>query len=119
MGAWTKVLTHPLGLAGFALYLVFRILAYTKRRDERRWLARSFAAAAVLTLIAGLGLAYLQVPRAPSSSQQQTNQVQQSTSGPGSPAVQSVQGNVTVNVDQSAAKSDDPALAKNSKDKGK
>lgn len=33
--------------------------------------------------------------------QQPTNKVQQSTSGPGSPAVQGVQGNVTITIDQS------------------
>jgi hypothetical protein len=35
---WARVVIHPLGLAGFVLFLVFRLLAGLKSRDERRWL---------------------------------------------------------------------------------
>jgi hypothetical protein len=108
MSDWTKVVTQPLGLAGFALFLVFGYLARVKRHDERRWLSPVAVAVAALALAGGLILAYVQVPRpaapvtpitkAPS---QQTNQVQQSTTGAGSPAVQGVQGDVTITVDQS------------------
>ena len=48
MAPWTKVVTNPLGLAGFALFLVFGYLAKIKRNDERRWLSPvAFAIAAV------------------------------------------------------------------------
>lgn len=112
---WTSVVTQPLGLAGFALFLIFGLLARLKRRDERRWLAPLAAGMAVLALAGGMILAYLKTPApiptsppqtkaAPASSQQQTNQVQQTSSGPGSPNVQGVQGNVTITVDQSSGK---------------
>jgi hypothetical protein len=110
MTGWTQVITHPLGLAGFALFLVFGYLAKVKRNDERRWISRAAVAAAVVGLAGGLIIAYAQIlkPTIPSVRsaappvQQQTNQVQQSTTGPGSPAVQGVQGDVTITVDQSS-----------------
>ena len=40
MSEWIKAVTHPLGLAGFALFLVFGALGKIKSKDERRWLAR-------------------------------------------------------------------------------
>lgn len=108
MADWTKVVTQPLGLAGFALFLVFGYLARAKRNDERRWLSPVAVAVAAVALAGGLILAYVQAPRpaAPAAQTtktpaQQTNQVQQSTSGAGSPAVQGVQGDVTITVDQS------------------
>jgi len=115
MSEWTKVVTHPLGLAGFVLFLVFGYLAKTKRRDERRWLSPVAFAIAAVALIGGLVLAYVEVPKpVPPSvqtskpaapTQQQTNQqVQQTSTGEGSPNVQGVQGDVTITVDQSTGK---------------
>jgi hypothetical protein len=115
MGAWTKVVTEPLGLAGFALFLVFGYLAKLKKNDERRWLSPVALAIAAVALIGGLALAYVQTPKpSPTSTQtskpaapvqQQTNQqVQQTSTGEGSPNVQGVQGNVTITVDQSTGK---------------
>lgn len=115
MSEWIRVITDPLGLAGFALFLTFGLLARLKRRDERRWLAPLAAIMGVAALAGGMILAYVKTPRlpvappsqtssAPAPSQQQTNQVQQTTSGQGSPAVQGVQGNVTITVDQSSGK---------------
>ena len=115
MSEWIKVVTDPLGLAGFALFLVFAALARLKRRDERQWLGRLAAAMAIGALAGGMLLAYFKIARvrvvasppsssAPVSSQQQTNQVQQTTTGQGSPAVQGVQGDVTITVDQSSGK---------------
>ena len=109
MITWTRVVTHPLGLAGFALFLVFGYLAKVKSKDERRWLSPAAVCAAVLALGGSLILAYIQTAKLAASprqltqapAQQQTNQVQQTTSGPGSPAVQGVQGDVTITVDQS------------------
>jgi hypothetical protein len=113
MSEWTKVVTDPLGLAGFALFLVFGLLAQLKRREERQWVARLAAGMAIVTLAGGMVLAYLKTARpavspqsssAPVLPQQQINQVQQTTTGPGSPAVQGVQGDVTITVDQSSGK---------------
>jgi hypothetical protein len=60
---WARVVIHPLGLAGFVLFLVFRLLAGLKSRDERRWLFPSAILMAVTALVGGLGIAYLQVQR--------------------------------------------------------
>jgi hypothetical protein len=115
MTEWTKVVTNPLGLAGFALFLIFGYLAKAKRNDERRWLSPVAIAIAAVALIGGLLLAYVQIPKPVPPSvqtskpvapiQQQTNQqVQQTSTGEGSPNVQGVQGNVTITVDQSTGK---------------
>ena len=117
MTPWTKVVTEPLGLAGFALFLVFGYLAKVKRNDERRWLSPVAFAIAAVALVGGLGIAYVKVrkPVAPSiqtgkpaaPTQQQTNQqVQQTSTGEGSPNVQGVQGDVTITVDQSKGKTE-------------
>ena len=110
------MVTQPLGLTGFALFLVFGYLARVKSNDERRWLSPVAVAVAALALTGGLVLAYLQTPKPTSlpqtiatpaqtvaaPSQQPTNQVvTQSTTGPGSPAVEGVHGDVTITVDQS------------------
>lgn len=114
MNEWTKVVTQPLGLAGFGLFLVFAYVARTKRYDKRSWLSPVAFAMAGLALIGGLALAFVQTPKpaAPSlqtnkpsaPTQQQTNQVQQTSTGAGSPNVQGVQGDVTITVDQSTGK---------------
>jgi hypothetical protein len=117
MQDWTKVVTEPLGLGGFALFLVFGVLARVKRDGERRWLAPMAMGMAVLALAGGLMLAYMKTVREavpqtrsapvapaaqPAAQPAQVNQVDQKTSGAGSPAVQGVQGDVTITVDQSA-----------------
>jgi hypothetical protein len=114
MSEWAKIVTQPLGLVGFGLFLVFAHLAKVKRHDERRWLSRVALTFAAVALLGGLTLAYLQTPRpiAPAvqtsiplvPSHQQTNQVQQSSSGDGSSNVQGVQGDVKITVDQSTGK---------------
>jgi hypothetical protein len=111
---WTKVVTNPLGLVGFVLFLVFGVLAKVKARNERRWLVPVAISAALVALIGGLGLAYVQVRAAaaassqpqpsiaPAVAPQKPTTVIQETSGPGSPAVQGVQGDVNITVDQSS-----------------
>jgi|ERR1017187_81681 hypothetical protein len=114
---WTKVVTDPLGLTGFALFLVFGYLAKVKRNDERRWLSPVAFAIATVALIGGLVVAYVKVPKpVPPAvqtskpavpTQQQTNQqVQQTSTGEGSPNVQGVQGPVTITVDKSTDKTE-------------
>jgi hypothetical protein len=115
MSEWAKVVTQPLGLAGFALFLVFGYLARAKRNDERRWLSPTAVALALVVLAGGLLIAYKQVPKPlpqpvqttplPPPAQQQTNSdVQQKSTGAGSPNVQGVQGDITITVDQSSDK---------------
>jgi hypothetical protein len=116
MSPWIKVVTHPLGVAGFVLFLVFGYLARSKRRNELRWLAPAAFGIAAIALIGGLVLAYVEVPKAvppPVQTQkraaepvpQQTNQqVRQSSTAEGSPNVEGVQGNVTITVDQSSGR---------------
>lgn len=108
---WTKVITEPLGLAGFALFLVFGVLSRVKRQKELRWMGPVAAGMAILALAVGLTLAYLKASRqapapvstpAAAAPQTQTNQVVQKTTGAGSPVVQGVQGDVTITVDQSS-----------------
>ncbi len=94
MQEWTKVVTEPLGLAGFALFLVFGVLARIKRDDERRWLGPLAMAMAVVALTGGLALAYLKTPpqtapqaiagpAAKSVPTTQTNLVDQKSTGSG------------------------------------
>jgi hypothetical protein len=126
MSEWTKVVSNPLGLAGFALFLVFAYLAKVKRADERRWLSPAAVLAAVAALLGGLLIAYAQIPKtAPpaqtngaSPSSQTPGRVEQISTGEGSPNIQGVQGNVTLTIDQSKAKTaveDAPARQSNQK----
>ena len=115
MSDWTKVVTNPLGLAGFALFLVF---AYLRVRGpkERRWLAPIAAFLAIAALTGGLVLAYLQLPKpvlTPAKTNKQTQPpqpcaAQQNSTGEGSPNIQCVQDDVTISVDQSRGKTELP-----------
>jgi hypothetical protein len=58
---WTNVLIHPLGLAGYILFLLFRRMARTKCRKEKRWLVPTALVASSIALVASLGLAYVEV----------------------------------------------------------
>ena len=55
---WTKVITHPLGLSGFALFLVFGYLG--TRKSTPALLLRVSLAMGLLSLVGGLALAYFQ-----------------------------------------------------------
>jgi hypothetical protein len=111
MVPWIKVITNPLGLGGFALFLVFSYLARIRQGAERKWLAPTAVFLALIALVGGLALDFLQVsrsqipqvpPNAARSAPQQSNRVQQTTTGAGSQAVQGVQGDVIITVDQSS-----------------
>lgn len=116
MREWTKILTTPLGLAGFSLFLVFGLFAKIKHRDDRRRLIPISVAIGFVALIGGLILSYLQdKPTArdmakpagiPSSQsvQPQNSQVQQTSTGPASPNIQGIQGNVTLTINENSAK---------------
>jgi disulfide bond formation protein DsbB len=103
-------LVHPLGLAGYALFLVFGLLARATRRDERRWILPVALAAAGIALFGGIGLAYQDVDHAahqksaaqptpsptPAQIQQDVRHVIQTSKGDCNPNVIST-GTVTVN----------------------
>lgn len=108
---WAKVVTNPLGLAGFALFLVFGLIAKVKRSDEKRWIARVAICMAIAALLGGIAIAWIQShgpaptaatsrPAAPSA-KQICEAADQKSAGPGSSNVNCVQGNVTITVDQS------------------
>ena len=99
MTPWIKVVTHPLGLAGFALFLVFSFLGKSRQGKKPTWLAPSAFAMAFITLVGGIALAYLQSSRpAGTSGGQQIGTIQQTASGASSPNVAGVQGNVSVSI---------------------
>jgi len=85
MGEWAKVVTQPLGLAGFALFLIFGYLAKVEKPNILRWLSPVGVVLAAGALVGGLALAYLQSPKPTPptpqntgslvSSGQETNQV--------------------------------------------
>ena len=54
MDKWIDVVTNPLGIAGFALFLVFTFVSRSRRPLERNL----FIGLAGVALLAGLGLAY-------------------------------------------------------------
>jgi hypothetical protein len=101
MGEWIKVVTDPLGLAGFALFLMFGYVAKFKRVSEQRWLARVAVISAVAALIGGLSLSYVKTSKSAAAALGQANRVHQVSTGQGSPNVQGVKGDVTITVDQS------------------
>jgi hypothetical protein len=113
---WTKVLTHPLGLTGYVLFLLFGFLSRVKRKGERRWILPITLAAAGVALLGGIGLAYWEVTHqeraavGPSANtavpeQQPKTENQTSTSGDNSPIVQGVQGG-SVSINYSGAQTE-------------
>ena len=58
---WTQVVTDPLGIAGFALALVFGVVSRVLGKNDRvtaAWIVPGAYALALLCAIGGLGLAY-------------------------------------------------------------
>ena len=59
--SWIKVVTHPLGIAGFALALVFGVVSRVmaqKRNKNTQWIVPAAYALAALCVVGGLALAY-------------------------------------------------------------
>lgn len=94
MHAWINAVTNPLGLAGFALFLVFTFLGRRKKKPE--WIPIAAYGMAVIALVGGVFIAYRQESRAPPANQQIGN-IQQTSTGT-SANVAGVQGPVTVSV---------------------
>ena len=108
MSEWTKVVSHPLGLAGFALFLVFLVLVKILKSKEpgkpNRLITTVFLTMAVFALVAGFGLAYLQLngPETETTSQP-------SSAGPGPEEVPEAP--VESNIEQTTKGSQSPAVA--------
>jgi hypothetical protein len=58
MAPWIKVVTHPLGLAAFALFLVFAFLGNNRRSKRPAWLSTVAFGLSAVALVGGLTLAY-------------------------------------------------------------
>ncbi len=111
MKDWIQVVTDPMGLAGFALFLVFTIVA--KRGKKASWLTTGAFAMACIALVGGLTLAYFRIRAAPaptlpgtarqptplpsSVNRQAIGEIKQESSGAGAVNAAGVQGRITVN----------------------
>lgn len=100
-----EVVTNPLGLAAYALALVFAVAGVKQAAQDRRWILPVAVALAALAIVGGLFLSFRDVKSqgkiTPSASpQEQSAVVNQETHGPLSPAVHGVGGNVTINQNQ-------------------
>lgn len=110
---WTKVVTDPLGLAGFALFLVFSFAAYHTRGRERRALVRIFVGLAVFCIVGGFALAYQHQRGLTHTDTTCGGTVTQSSSGANSPNNNCVGGDVNQTFGSSSgAGSGDPAKPK-------
>lgn len=58
---WTEVITHPLGLTGYIISLVFIFLTRFATRSERLWLTPTFVFLALVVLLGGLLASYIDV----------------------------------------------------------
>jgi hypothetical protein len=97
MGNWIKVVTHPLGLGGFALFLLFTILSKQKKKNTgMRW---ALYAAALAALVGGIAIAYHQVGEAslPKQQQMKIGIIEQDSSGNQAVNAAGVQGDVNTN----------------------
>jgi hypothetical protein len=100
---WMKVITHPLGIAGFALALVFGVVGRVivqKHRKNIQWIVPAAYALAAVCIVGGLALAYRRESMTPpvkpdTVGTMRIDKIDQKV-GNGT-AVAGVQGNVTVN----------------------
>jgi hypothetical protein len=106
--SWLKAITDPLGLAGYALSLLFGVVTYTvkQRKPRNSWIAPAGFILAAACILGGIGLAYqrqitsfsapaTQTPQTPAEQQMDLHDIhQKATCGT---AVAGVQGNVTIN----------------------
>jgi hypothetical protein len=94
---WIKVVTQPLGLSGFALFLAFSYIAKAKPRFSPHWLTSSAYIFALIALVGGLGLAYRDSAGGKTvPPRQSASDIHQSAIGNSATNVAGVQGNVSV-----------------------
>lgn len=86
MQEWVKVVVQPLGLAGFALFLVFGLIARAKRNDQRKWLSTAAVSMAFVALVGGMTLAFVR-------ERGQAAAAAAAAAKPAAPQVQSIQTN--------------------------
>jgi len=96
---WTKVITDPLGFAGFVLALVSAVVGKViqKRTKSYRWIVPVFYALAAVCVVGGLALAYRHesIPASAKTQAMHIGQIEQKADN--GVAVAGVQGDVTVN----------------------
>jgi hypothetical protein len=96
MDAWIKVVTSPLGLVGFALFLVFSFLGTRKKKPA--WFPIGAYGMAVLALMGRILIAYLHETQSKGdTAEQHIGTIQQGQSGTGANTA-GVQGNVTTTI---------------------
>jgi hypothetical protein len=97
---WSEVVTHPLGLVAYALALVFGVVGVRIAARNKPWFFPAAVAMAALVVVGGLFLAYQDIKSKAISATLKppvvTKEVKQETYGADSPAVQGVDGNVTI-----------------------
>lgn len=104
IASWIKVVTHPLGLAGFAIFLVFTFLGSTRRSKRPKWLSPVAFGLAAVALVGGLTLAFrANEPSGQHPSSQTISSIQQSATGSANSNVAGVTGNVSVRVSDSSS----------------
>ena len=90
---WISVVTQPLGLAGFALFLVFGYVAHTRKGKKPAWAASAAFLLATIALVGGLILGYQHVNSIKPTNVMQIGNVEQTTQSGSNTA--GVQGDVT------------------------
>jgi hypothetical protein len=107
---WTKVVTHPLGLAAFALFLVFAFLGSNRRSKRPPWLSPVAFGLAAVALFGGLILAYWANESSGQHPPRQTiSSIQQSAIGSANSNVAGVTGDVSVHVSEPSTQTDNGA----------
>jgi hypothetical protein len=107
---WIKVVTDPLGLAAFALFLVFTFLGRNRRSKRPTWLSPVAFGLAAVALVGGLVLAYRTKESSGQHPPSQTiSSIQQSAIGSANSNVAGVTGNVSVRVSQPSTQADNEA----------
>lgn len=121
MDKWITVVKYPLGLTGFALFVVLILLTRRQTETQPVWVRASFIVMAFIALLGGLWLEHDRnrtspLPAEKTSAQQKplsepkdqteisqqktsgANQIDQKTRGPGSPAIANTGGDVTITI---------------------
>ena len=88
----TKLVTHPLGLAGYALACVFAYLEFSKQGPP--WFVILAGALAAVCVVGGIALAWKTGKRRGPAQQQASGHIE--THGPQSPIVTDVRGPVKI-----------------------
>jgi hypothetical protein len=94
--SWQSSVKHPLGLAGYALTLVFGLVARFGPTDQHPWLMPVAVSMAGVSLIGALIIASRHRSASHSETTPSETKVVQETQGDQAPAIAHVQGNVSL-----------------------